>query len=99
MVHGLAAGAGCFDGYRKVFFDLLLSDEFAEALRAQLEFECGVVFDRGGGDEALAAVVQVRVFRSGHWRDSTSSNQAAATGFLDVEGRSRFLLRCCAARR
>jgi len=38
------------DGYIQILFDFILADEFLQALRAEFEFERGIVFDRSGGD-------------------------------------------------
>jgi hypothetical protein len=65
VVHGFAARAGRFDGHGKIFFELTLADKFAEALRTKLQLERGIVFDRRGGDQALASGVRLRVCSSG----------------------------------
>jgi hypothetical protein len=53
VVKRLAAGLGRLDCDVEILFDLILADEFLEALRTELELEGGIVLDRGGGDEAV----------------------------------------------
>ena len=53
MIERFASGLGGLDGYVQILFDFVLADEFLQALRAELELERGIVFDRGGGDEAV----------------------------------------------
>src|SRR5258708_32731510 len=50
VVKRLAARFGGLDGYVEILFDLVLADEFLEALRAELELESGIVLDWGSGD-------------------------------------------------
>jgi len=64
MIERLAAGARRLDGDGQVFFDLGLSDEFGQALRAQFQFERRIVFDRRGRNQPL---LQIRnVFGGSH---------------------------------
>ncbi len=53
VIERLAARLGGLDGNVEILFDFVLADEFLQALRAELEFERGIVLDRGGGDEAV----------------------------------------------
>src|SRR5438270_13280472 len=43
VVHGFAARASSFDGYREIFLHLFLANEFGQTLRPQLQLERGVV--------------------------------------------------------
>jgi hypothetical protein len=54
------------DGHVEILFDLVLADEFLEALGAELELERGIVLDRGGGDEAVFQVQRGIIFGGGH---------------------------------
>ena len=53
VIECFAAGLGGLDGDVEILFDLVLADEFLQALRAELELERRIVLDRGGGDEAV----------------------------------------------
>ena len=53
VVEGFAAGFGGFEGDGELLFGFVLADEFGEAGGAELQLEGLVVFDAGGGDEAL----------------------------------------------
>jgi hypothetical protein len=66
MVKRLAARLGRLDCHIEILFDLVLADEFLEALGAKLELKRGIVFDRGGGDETVFEVQRGIVFGGGH---------------------------------
>jgi hypothetical protein len=66
MVKRLAAGLCRLDGHVEILFDLVLADEFLQALGAELEFKRGIVLDRGGGDEAVFQVQRGIIFGGGH---------------------------------
>ena len=56
VIERLAARASRFNGHRKIFFHLGLSDELIELLRAQLEFKRGIILDRRRRDDAVFQV-------------------------------------------
>ncbi len=73
VIHGFATRPRRFNRHRQIFFDLGLSDEFAQPLRPQLQLERRVVFHRHGGHQPLPVVVQIRIiFCRGHWPDITT---------------------------
>jgi len=53
MVECFATGFGCGERDRQLLLRLVLTNEFGEPLRAQLQINCVVVIDLTGRDEAL----------------------------------------------
>ena len=53
MVESLAAGFGCGQGDRQLLLRLVLTNEFGEPLRAQLQVNCVVVIEVATKDPAL----------------------------------------------
>ncbi len=66
VIERLAARLGGLDGHVQILFDFVLADEFLQALRAELEFEGGIVLDRGGGDQAVFNLQRGIVFGGRH---------------------------------
>jgi len=74
VIHGLAARPRRLNRHRQILFDFSLSDELAQPLRAQLQLKRRIVLYRRRGDEAVRAVIQVRiVLRSSHSPDITTT--------------------------